>query len=161
MDTLDLSILNFLQRDGRTPYTEIAAAVGVSEGTVRQRVGRMLADGRLQIVGLIDPNRAGYDAPALIGVSVEGAEVESAAAAIAAYPEVSYLVMVSGEYDLIVEVVCRDREHLAEFLNQRLRRTPGVSRTRSFVILRTFKMAYGAHADQDTDEHGKPGLLPK
>lgn len=144
MDDLDFSILSFLQRDGRTPYTEIAAAIGVSEATVRQRVGRLLAEGKLQIVGLIDPNRLGFDAPALIGVSIEGAEIEAAAAAIAAFPEVSYLVMVSGEYDLIVEVLCRDREHLAEFLNQRLRRTPGVSHSRSFVILRTFKMAYGA-----------------
>ncbi len=150
MDALDFSIIALLQRDGRTPYTEIAAAIGVSEATVRQRVGRLLAEGKLQIVGLIDPNRLGFDAPALIGVSIEGAEVEAAAAAIAAYPEVSYLVMVSGEYDLVVEVLCRDREHLAEFLNQRLRRTPGVSHTRSFVILRTFKMAYGAQVTAGT-----------
>lgn len=144
MDSIDLAILKQLQHDGRKPNTEIAKALNISEGTVRNRLAKLLEDGVVQVVGLVDPLQLGYDAPAMIGVSVEGADLESVAAAIAAHPEVSYLVLVSGEYDLIVEVMCRDREHLAEFLNQRLRKTSGVQRTRTFMILGTYKMAYGA-----------------
>lgn len=144
MDQLDLSILTFLQQDGRKPYTEIAQALSVSEGTVRNRVARLVDEGAVQIVGMIDPLQLGFDAPALIGVSIQGANLEDAAAQIARLPEVSYLVMVSGEFDLLVEVLCRDREHLATFLNQQLRKLPGVFRTQTFMILNTYKMSYGA-----------------
>ena len=144
MDQLDLNILAHLQRDGRMPYTEIASDLGVSEGTIRNRVTRLVDEQIVQIVGLVDPHRLDFDAPAMIGVTVQGADLDVVAATIADYPEVSYLVIVSGEYDLIVEVMCRDREHLATFLNQQLRKVPGVARTQTFVILNTYKMAYGA-----------------
>ena len=144
MDQLDFNILAHLQRDGRMPYTEIASNLGVSEGTIRNRVTRLIDDQVVQIVGLIDPHQLDFDAPAMIGVTVQGYDLDATAALIAQYPEVSYLVIVSGEYDLIVEVMCRDRDHLATFLNQQLRTVPGVVRTQTFVILRTHKMAYGA-----------------
>ena len=144
MDQLDLNILAHLQRDGRMPFTEIAHDLGVSEGTIRNRVTRLVDEQIVQIVGLVDPHRLDFDAPAMIGVTVQGADLDAVAAVIAEFPEVSYLVIVSGEYDLIVEVMCRDREHLAYFLNQQLRKVPGISRTQTFVILSTYKMAYGA-----------------
>ena len=143
-DELDLAILEMLRSDGRKPYTEIAQALSVSEGTVRNRVARMVEKGVMQIVGLIDPVRMGYDAPAMIGVNLHNADVEEVARQIARFPEVSYLIMVSGGFDLMVEVICRDREHFTQFLNQKLRKVPGVAQTQSFFILRTIKMAYGA-----------------
>jgi len=144
LDDLDFSILELLRFDGRKPYTEIAHTLQVSEGTVRNRVARLMENGVMQIVGLIDPVRLGYDAPALIGVNVQNADVEEVAKHIAKFTEVSYLIMVSGGFDLVVEVICRDREHFTRFLNQRLRKIPGVAQTQSFFILKTVKMAYGA-----------------
>ncbi len=143
-DDLDLAILELLRSDGRKPYTEIAQALQVSEGTVRNRVARLTENGVMQIVGLIDPVRMGYDAPALIGVNIHNADIEEVAKHIARFPEVSYLIMVSGGFDLIVEVICRDREHFTQFINQRLRKIPGVAQTQSYFILKTIKMAYGA-----------------
>jgi Lrp/AsnC family transcriptional regulator for asnA, asnC and gidA len=143
-DEIDLAILEILRSDGRKPYTEIAQALSVSEGTVRNRVARLTEKGVMQIVGLIDPVRMGYDAPAMIGVNIHNADVDEVANQIAGFPEVSYLIMVSGGFDLIVEVICRDREHFTQFINQKLRKTPGVVQTQSFFILRTVKMAYGA-----------------
>jgi Lrp/AsnC family transcriptional regulator for asnA, asnC and gidA len=144
MDKLDLSILASLQIDGRRPFTDIAQELGVSEGTVRNRVSKLIDSKVLQIVGLIDPGSLGFNAPAIIGVSVNEGDIEQIAAGIAAHPEVSYLVMVSGEFDLIVEVLCKNREHLANFINYKLRRVDGVERTQTFMTLRTFKMAYGS-----------------
>ncbi len=144
MDELDLAIVQHLRSEGRKPYTEIAEALGVSEGTVRNRVARLMEERALHIVGLMDPYHMGIEAPALIGVSLQPGDLEQAVEAIAALEEVSYLVMVSGEFDLIVEVMCRDRDHLVDFLNENLRRIPGVMGTRTFTILRTYKMAYGA-----------------
>ncbi len=144
MDKIDLEIISLLQKDGRMPFTDIAKELGVSEGTVRNRVSRLTQDQILQIIGMIDPNRFGYEAPAMIGVSVQPPFLEKVAMTIATFSEVSYLIMVSGEFDLFVEVLCRDRDHLANFLNNKLLRVPGVSRTQIFITLRTYKMAQGA-----------------
>ena len=144
MDELDHAIVRQLQVDGRKPFTEIAKALGISEGTVRNRYARLVADGVLQIIGMIDPHQLGIDAPALIGVSIESDNWDDAITTIANFEEVSYLVLVSGEFDLIVEVMCQDRTHLADFLQHTLRQVPGVIRTQTFTILRTYKMAAGA-----------------
>ena len=144
MDNTDLAILSFLQKDARRSFTDIASELQISEGTVRNRVARLVEKRTVQFVGLVDPSQLGYDAPAMIGVTVQSNLLEKAATEMAQFPEVSYLVMSSGEYDLIVEVLCRDREHLASFLNEKLRQVEGVQRTQTFMILRTFKMAYSA-----------------
>lgn len=150
MDKLDSEILELLRKDARRPYTDIAQQLGTSEGTVRNRVARLIQNQTVQFVGLIDPNQVGYDAPAMIGVTVQSNLLDKAANKIARFSEVSYLVMVSGEYDLIVEVLCQDREHLASFLNDKLRQVEGVIRTQSFMILRTFKRAHGAEPTLNT-----------
>jgi len=144
MDAIDLDIIQQLQHDGRKPFTDIAKELGISEGTVRNRLAKLIEDQVIQIVGMIDPSRVGYDAPAMIGVSVQPPLLEKVAATVAAFPEVSYLIMVSGEFDLFVEVLCEDRDHLAVFLNTKLLQVPGVVRSQTFITLKTYKMAYGA-----------------
>ena len=144
MDELDLSIIDLLKVNGRRPFTESAQILGVSEGTLRNRVSKLVEDKVLHIVGLVDPSSLGFEAPAIIGISITEGDIEEIAAKIAVFAEVSYLIMVSGEFDLIVEVLCKDRGHLANFLNQSLRQIPGVGRTQTFMTLKTFKMAYGA-----------------
>ena len=125
-------------------YTEIAGALDVTEGTVRNRVAKLLEEKAIQIIGVLDPHRMGYDAPAIIGVSIQPPQLEKAAAEIASMPEVSYLIMVAGEYDLIVEVFCRDREHLTAFLKDELLQVAGVQRAQTSFILHTYKVAHGA-----------------
>ena len=144
LDKIDRDIIEILQRDGRCPYTEIAKQLQISEGTVRKRVARLTECQVIQIVGLIDPGRLGFDAPAIIGVSVDPPQLEAAAKQIATFPEVSYLIMVSGLFDLIVEVLCKDRADLVQFLNKKLHQVPGVNSTQTFLTLQTYKMAYGA-----------------
>jgi len=125
-------------------YTEIAKVLNVTEGTVRNRVAKLLDNKAIQIMGVLDPHRMGYTAPAIIGVSIQPPLLDKAAAEIASMPEVSYLIMVAGEYDLIVEVFCRDREHLAAFLRDQLLQVAGVQRAQTSFILHTYKVAQGA-----------------
>ena len=142
LDETDRAIVACLQYDGRMPFTEIAADIGISEGAVRRRVKR-LVDGRLlQIVGVVEPRLLNWQAPAMIGVTVEAGRVDAAAEAIAKFPEVTYLFMASGGFDLFVEVYCRDRNHMASFLSQRLQQVPGVERTETFMILKMYKLSY-------------------
>ena len=144
MDALDQSIVALLQQDGRMPFTQIAQILDVTEGTVRNRVAKLREQKAIQIIGVLDPHRMGFNAPATIGVSIQPPLLEEAAAEIAAMPEVSYLIMVAGEYDLIVEVFCRDREHLAAFLRDQLLQVAGVQRAQTSFILHTYKVAHGA-----------------
>ena len=152
MDELDREILKFLREDGRMRFTHIAEELGIAEGTVRNRVARLQEEKVVQIIGMTDPHRMGYEAPAMICVNIQPPHLETAAAAIAALPEVSYLILVSGEFDLIVEVICKDRKHLAHFLNNQLRRVAGVERTQTFMALRTFKTAYGVRPIFDSEK---------
>jgi len=144
MDQLNLDIIALLQHDGRKSYTEIAQILNVSEGTIRNRVAKLLEDHIIQIVGMADPYQLGYDAPAIIGISVQPQCMDEVSRELVALPQVSYLVMVSGEYDLLVEVMCRDRDELTALLNDKIRIIDGVTRTQTFFILHTYKMSYGA-----------------
>jgi Lrp/AsnC family transcriptional regulator for asnA, asnC and gidA len=144
MDQTDLDIISYLQSNGRMPFTDIAKALDISEGTVRNRVARLMQDRVLQIVGMVDPYRLGYDAPAMISISVQPPMINQIAKTISKFPEVSYLILVSGDYDLLVEVLCKDRDQLANFLNEKLLKVPGITNTQTSMVLHTYKMSYGA-----------------
>ncbi len=142
LDDTDRAIVAHLQYDGRTPFTDIAAEVGLSEGSVRRRVKQMVDDGVLQIVGIVEPQYLEWQAAAMVCINVLPGQIEVAAQQIAQFPEVTYLFMASGGFDLFVEVYCRDREHFASFLNGQLQKVPGVERTETFMILKMYKLSY-------------------
>jgi Lrp/AsnC family transcriptional regulator for asnA, asnC and gidA len=139
---LDKRVIEHLQRDGRRPFTQIAADLNVSEATVRARTNRLIEHGILQVVGVTDPLKLGFQQQAMIGVRCEAAQLMEAAAAISEFPEVAYLVVTAGAYDLLVEVVCEDNEALLGFLTQKLRQVAGVRETETFVYLRMVKQVY-------------------
>jgi Lrp/AsnC family transcriptional regulator, regulator for asnA, asnC and gidA len=139
---LDKRIIEHLQQDGRRPFTQIATALGVSEATVRARTNRLVERDILQIVGVTDPLKLGFQQQAMIGVRCEASELLEAADVINRFPEVDYLVVTAGSYDLLVEVVCEDNEALLTFLTEKLRRVPGVRETETFVYLRMLKQVY-------------------
>ncbi len=142
LDQLDRKIIRLLQYDGRMPFTQIAEKVDVTEGTVRRRVNQLIDSGIMQIVGVVEPQYLGWGAAAMVGVSVEVGKTDSVADRIARLPEVSYLFMASGEFDLFVEVYCRNRENFVSFLSDQLHQIPGVQHTRTFMILKMYKLSY-------------------
>ena len=100
MDELDLIILNALQADGRTPFTQIAKKAGVAESTIRSRYASLVEQGIVQTIAVIDPFAVGYNAPALIGISVKPGTIYSVAGSLEKLPEVSYLVLTLGAGDI-------------------------------------------------------------
>jgi len=103
---------------------------------------RLIERGILQIVGVTDPLKLGFQQQAMIGVRCEAPQLLEAAEVINAFPEVDYLVVTAGAYDLLVEVVCEDNEALLRFLTEKLRRVAGVRETETFVYLRMLKQVY-------------------
>lgn len=141
MDELDFSILSCLQQDGRMSFTVIAEKLGVSIGTVRTRFNKLIEDGTISIIGRVDPEKVGFRSYAHIAVFVRPATLkEKVAQTIAARPEVSFLAMTSGEYDLEVDAMCRDNEHLLAFVDE-ISQIEGVHQTRTTIYFKVYKYA--------------------
>jgi Lrp/AsnC family transcriptional regulator for asnA, asnC and gidA len=145
LDDISRSIIEQLQQDGRRSYTAIGEAVGLSEAAVRQRVQRLLAAGVMQIVAVTDPLRLGFRRQAMVGVKC-GGDLQEVADELAKLPEVDYVVITAGSYDIILELVCEDDDHLLRLLRQ-VRAVPAVLSTDTFVYLQLRKQTYawGAH----------------
>jgi Lrp/AsnC family transcriptional regulator for asnA, asnC and gidA len=141
LDETSKRIVEQLQEDGRRPYAAIGKAVGLSEAAVRQRVQRLLDAGVMQIVAVTDPLQVGFARQAMIGLRVEG-DMNAVADRLAELSEIDYVVVTAGSFDLLVEVVCEDDEHLLDLLTQRIRAIPQVRYTETFVYLKLRKQLY-------------------
>lgn len=140
LDALDYQILSMLQHDGRTAYTEMARRLDVAEGTVRKRVSRLLDEGIVHVVGVVEPSYLGRTVTAIVGVRTEGSrDVDDIVAEVRKWDEVRYAAACAGAYDFILEVVVRSNEQLYEFLTRRLRATPGVVGSDTSLVMKTVK----------------------
>jgi Lrp/AsnC family transcriptional regulator for asnA, asnC and gidA len=152
IDALDRSIVEALQENGREAFRRIAAQLGVSEATVRARYGRLCADDILQVVAVTNPLGLGFEATGMVGVRTAGPP-EPVAEAVSAWPEASYVLVTAGQFDLLVEIVCRDRRELLDVTN-RMRALDGVASTETFLYLQMVKQLYdwGTHVDDGAGE---------
>jgi Lrp/AsnC family transcriptional regulator, regulator for asnA, asnC and gidA len=141
LDEINKRIIELLQRDGRTSYAALAKVVGLSEAAVRQRVQRLLDGGVMQIVAVTDPLTLGFARQVMIGINATG-DVRAVADHLIAIPEIDYVVMCAGRYDLLAEMVCTDDEHMLKLLNENIRMIPGVASTETFVYLKLAKQTY-------------------
>lgn len=141
LDDASKRIIEQLQEDGRRPYASIAKAVGLSEAAVRQRVQKLVDSGVVQIVAVTDPAQVGFHRQAMIGIRTDG-DMQEVADALAAMDEVDYVVITAGSFDLLVEVVCEDDDHLLRLLSTRIRPLPGVRTTETFVYLKLHQQLY-------------------
>lgn len=142
LDEIDRQLIAALQKDGRAPFAQIAQQLNVSPGMIRVRYNRLAEMGVLRVVAITNPLRMGYQTMALIGIKVEGDKLLEVANKIAALEEVIYLIVVSGAYDIIAEIVCRDQNHLLQFLTERLYKIEGVRESESFMHLKIVKEVY-------------------
>jgi Lrp/AsnC family transcriptional regulator for asnA, asnC and gidA len=141
LDEIDFAIINFLQIDGRTSFTVIAEKLNVSIGTIRTRFNRLLDEKAITIVGRVDPGKVGFRSYAHVAVYVRPAMLkEEVAQHIALMPEVSFLAGTFGEYDLEVDVMCRDNDHLVNFVN-RISVINGVYQTKTTIYFKVYKYA--------------------
>ena len=142
--TLDASskdIISLLQRDGRKSYAEVGKAVGLSEAAVRQRVSKLTDAGIMQIVAVTDPSQLGFHRQAMIGIRVNG-DARRVADTLKAIDQVDYLVLTTGRFDILAEIVCVDDHELREILHGSIRTIDGVIDTETFTYLSLEKEHY-------------------
>ena len=138
IDEIDRQIIALLREDARRAFQDIGAHVALSAPAVKRRVDRLEAAGVVRgYTASIDPGRFGWGTHAFVALSCEGrmaaAEVREA---VERHPEVEAAYTVAGEASAILHVRARDTTHLEETL-ERIRDHPGITRTRTAVVLST------------------------
>jgi len=132
MDELDREILSILREDARTPYTEIADAVGTSEGTVRNRVEQLIESGIIERFTVA--TRTG-NIKSMIELSVDvNVDTGEVSERIAEWPEVDFVWQVSGEEDIVLVVDCADTDSVNDLITQ-ARELEEVVNTKTRLIL--------------------------
>jgi Lrp/AsnC family transcriptional regulator for asnA, asnC and gidA len=138
-DETDRRIIALLQSDGRMPNVHIAHELGVAEGTVRRRLERLLGDGLIRVMAISHPTLFSAATRVYIGVAVDLPLIEHVAAHLAEIPEIQSVFIVTGGYDIMVEVTLTSNDGLLSFLMEKLAAVPGVIRTDTLHVLKTVK----------------------
>ena len=161
LDSHDRALITVLQQDGRIPFVELARRVGLSEKTVRSRVTALLDGDVIRIVALTSPRSLGFNAIAMVGLTTDPAvPATDVARDIAAISGVDYVVVTTGRYSVIVEVITTDRDALREIIEKKIGATPGV---RSMEIFPGFSLFYqkARFLSGGSDDAGvRTGALP-
>ena len=135
MDYLDEKIITILKGDGRASNAGIAREVGVSEGTVRRRLKRLVKEDYIQIVAIPDATKLGFESQALIGIQVQPDKIEEVANRLSDLSEVNWVAMTTGTFDIFAWATLRTAEALGVFLRHQIGTIDGVRRSETFVNL--------------------------
>jgi Lrp/AsnC family transcriptional regulator for asnA, asnC and gidA len=139
VDELDVLIIRSLQADGRASFQEIAEQIGMPYQTTRRRAKVLLDSKVVQPETLVNRIVEGTAVVAGVNLTTTG-PIAPIAEALLALPEVEIAVFTTGSFDLMLEVACRDREHLAQFVGSSLPNIPGVSSTQTSIYQRVLKL---------------------
>lgn len=139
VDTVDRRIISLLNAEGRINNNEIAAKLGISEGTVRNRIRKLTEAGLLRVAGLIHPDDSPGKQLMLLGVNIAcSRDLARKAAEIARLEGVQSAYITAGRYDIMVEVWLDTKGGLIRFLSKTLAAVKGISSTESFLIMKSF-----------------------
>ena len=140
LDKLDIAILKQLEQDGRKRYSEIAEDLGVAVSTISARVAKMIDKEIVSIIAIINPFNVGLEAPAIIDIAIQPHYFDQVVEIILDYPEVNYASMTTGEYNLEIDVYCRDTQHLVELITCRLNTLEGIQDIKVKYQLKRLKL---------------------
>jgi len=142
LDNIDQQIIEAMRKDGREAFAQIAEQLNVSPGMIRQRYNRLVELGYLKVVAVTNPLMMGMRSMALIGIRTDGRKMLQVAENVAKIKEVVYLVIVSGRYDIMAEVFCKDDEDMLKFLTEKLAKVDGIRETETFMHMKIMKEIY-------------------
>ncbi|MCL5317154.1 MAG: Lrp/AsnC family transcriptional regulator [Thaumarchaeota archaeon] len=112
LDDLDRAILNMLQRDARTSYSDIAKKYGTAEATVRFRVKRLVKEGVISaFVAFLNPTKIGFTVSGAILLKLDPTHTDDIISTLIEYTEISYIYRSTGEYDVIAVIYAHDMQH--------------------------------------------------
>lgn len=130
----DRAIIRLLQQNARMSYAELSRVTGIPESTVRRRMDRLQQRGVIEFAMIADPARLGYDLRSMIGLKIELGKLETIAATLRSMNEVIFAGFVTGNFDIVIQVVVQSQDALVDFLTNHLARIDGVKSTETFVM---------------------------
>ena len=141
LDETAKRIIELLQDDGRLSYSAIAKEVSLSEAAVRHRVQKLIDSGVMQVVAVTDPLQMGFARQAMIGIKVNG-HVREVAAELATIDALDYIVITTGRFDILAELVAESDDELLDVVSEQISSLERVVTTETFVYLRLEKQTY-------------------
>jgi Lrp/AsnC family leucine-responsive transcriptional regulator len=153
MSANDARILEVLQRDGRRPYAELGAEVGMSGPSAHERVKKLEARGVIEgYAAVVDPRSVGYDILAFSWITqAPGTTAIDLADDFAAVPEIEECHRITGAADYLIKVRARDTRALERILRA-VRATPHVFQTETDVVFSSGFERRPLHVPAETDE---------
>jgi Lrp/AsnC family transcriptional regulator for asnA, asnC and gidA len=142
LDVLDFQILQMLQEDARRSYTDMGQQLGVSEGTIRSRINRMIEDEVFQFIVHTDPVKVGLNVQAIIGMSTKLGYQERVAEQLGKLRSVRFIGSFSGRNDLIIQAYFRSNEDLVTFVNEDLANIEGIASAEVSIELKQYKDSF-------------------
>lgn len=139
LDPTDQALIKELQRDGRQSNVELAKKLGLSEGAIRHRIRKLMERRLIRVVAVEDPVAGGRRTHVVICLRVEIKRLEQVAASLAGMPELSFVYVTSGPYDIVAVAFFESDAELHDFLTTNVARMPGILRTETFHIMRTLR----------------------
>lgn len=137
----DRAIIRLLQENARMSYAELSRATGIPESTVRRRMDRLQQRGVIEFTMLAEPARLGYDVRAMIGLRVELRLLDQIGAALREMQEVTFAAFLTGNFDVMIQVVVRSQDDLVDFLTRRLAPIEGIRSSETFLMPYVIKPA--------------------
>lgn len=139
LDALDRGLAAVFGEDGLIPVAEAARRLSVTAPTVRARLKKLMADGVVRVVALVDPMRAASLTVALVGVKLAShSQLDEKLKQISELDKVHWAAVVTGRYDILVEIVCTGATgDLYDFLDRDLSQVGGVLSSESFVVMKS------------------------
>lgn len=137
IDEFDIQILKQLEIDGRMAYSAIAAALGVSNTMVHQRIARLTEQGILTgIKPVLDEKKIGYDWGAFTGITLEkDHDSNRIIEELKKIPEVTECYFISGGYTLYLKIIAKNHEHMRQILYEKIDNISGIAKTDSIMEL--------------------------
>jgi Lrp/AsnC family transcriptional regulator for asnA, asnC and gidA len=137
IDGIDKKILRFLMQDARKPILEIARNIGISGAAIHQRLRKLEKSGLISgSKFVVNPKVLGYTTMAYIGIYLDKAMSNpKAVKELEKIPEVLECHYTTGDWSILIKVLCKDNEHLMQVLNRNIQQIEGVSRTETFISL--------------------------
>jgi DNA-binding Lrp family transcriptional regulator len=137
LDPLDIAIIRELERDGRASFRDVARELGVSERAVSGRFTQLVEDEALKVIAVGNPLNLGFEAMAWLGITLDSdTDPGTVASRLASVASIDYVVIPSGRYDLMAEIVCRDRAELLKAITDDIGAIPGVAQVETYLYLR-------------------------
>jgi len=140
LDERDKVIIDMLTKDARTPFTEIAKVLGISETAVRKRVKALEEAGVIkQYTVVIEPSRLGYNLVSLTGVDTLPEKIFEVAEKLKEFEFVRNLYLTSGDHMIMTEIWAKNGEDLSDIISDKIGKIPGVTKVCPAIILERLK----------------------